>query len=72
MSQPTWANFLNALFWALVGLSLGIFVKVNPREPNDRFTLIYNLSRYAKYVGLIAGTGMLIEALRIMIQLVGV
>ena len=68
--EPTWADFVDSLFWAMIGFGLGVFVKVNPHDPGDRFKLKYNLSRYAKYGGYISGTAMLIYALRELFHLV--
>jgi hypothetical protein len=69
MTQLGWADFLEALFFGLVGVSLGVFTKVHPDSLKDPYAIIYNLGRFAKYGSYITGTVFLLDALRVLIHL---
>jgi len=43
--------------------------KLKPKDPKDPARLIYSLGHYAKFVGYITGSVFLIDALRILLQL---
>ena len=55
--------------WRLIGLSLGMFTKLRPKDPHDPYQIVYAFARYAKYAGFITGSYFLFDALRSLIRL---